>query len=179
MTSMTWGTRTADSTRGRQGGVQRLLDWWCEGLAAALAGLATTMRPPRRFRFRSTAAPFVLHTVDRRGAPTAIELPDRPASGIPAEVLRRTRGSIIEVLVPQARLAFESTLSSYQTGKTMFDSILSAESTYLRLQLDYYQYLAEHIKAIVDYEAILKGAGAGTIGARGSSSASTAQTGSM
>jgi outer membrane protein, heavy metal efflux system len=83
-----------------------------------------------------------------------------------------------EVLVPQARLAFESTLSSYQTGKTMFDSILAAESTYLRLQLDYYQYLAEHIKAIVAYEAILKGAGAGTVGARTSPSVS-AQTGSM
>ena len=84
-----------------------------------------------------------------------------------------------EVLVPQARLAFESTLSSYQTGKTMFDSILNAETTYLRLQLDYYQYLAEHIKAIVDYEAILKGAGSSAGGATVARSSATARTGGM
>lgn len=84
-----------------------------------------------------------------------------------------------EVLVPQARLAFESTLSSYQTGKTMFDSILNAETTYLRLQLDYYQYLAEHIKAIVDYEAILKGAGSSAAGGSAPRSSSAARTGGM
>jgi outer membrane protein TolC len=63
-----------------------------------------------------------------------------------------------EVLVPQAKLAFESTLTAYQTGKTNFDAVLAAESTYLRLQLDYYQYLAEHIKAVEDFEAIRRGA---------------------
>jgi outer membrane protein len=63
-----------------------------------------------------------------------------------------------EVLVPQAQMAFESTLTSYQSGRTSFDAVLAAESTYLRLQLDYYGYLAQHIKAISDFEAIRKGA---------------------
>lgn len=62
-----------------------------------------------------------------------------------------------EVLVPQARLAFESTLAAYQTGSTSFEAVLSAESAYLRLVLDYYEYLAEHVKAIVVFEAIRKG----------------------
>ena len=63
-----------------------------------------------------------------------------------------------EVLVPQSRMALDSTLASYQTGKTSFDAVLAAESTYLRLQLDYYEYLALHIKAITEFEAIAKGA---------------------
>ncbi|HUP50155.1 MAG TPA: TolC family protein [Thermoanaerobaculia bacterium] len=63
-----------------------------------------------------------------------------------------------EVLVPQARLAFESTLGSYQTGRASFDGVLAAESTYLRLQLDHYEFLAQHIKAVTDFEAIRKGA---------------------
>jgi outer membrane protein, heavy metal efflux system len=63
-----------------------------------------------------------------------------------------------EVLVPQARLAFESTLASYQTGAASFDSVLAAETTYARLQLEYYEFLAQHIKAIVAFEAIRKGA---------------------
>jgi outer membrane protein TolC len=68
-----------------------------------------------------------------------------------------------EVLVPQARLAFESTLASYQTGKSTFDSILTAETTWLSLQLQYYQYLARHLQAVIDYEAIQRGARSGRI----------------
>ena len=68
------------------------------------------------------------------------------------------------VLVPQARLAFDSTLASYQTGATSFDSVLGSETAYLRLQLDYYDYLAAHIKAIADFEAIQKGATSSAIG---------------
>ncbi|HEX6178481.1 MAG TPA: TolC family protein [Thermoanaerobaculia bacterium] len=89
-----------------------------------------------------------------------------------------------QVLVPQARLAFESTLTAYQSGKASFDSVLAAESTYLRLQLDYYQYLAQHIKAIVDFEAIHKGATAAAVApsaarASGASPGATATTSSM
>jgi hypothetical protein len=90
-----------------------------------------------------------------------------------------------EVLVPQARLAFDSTLASYQTGKSSFDSVLGSESTYLRLQLDYYDYLAAHIKAIADFEAIQKGATssatspAAAITARGGTSPVTPAMGGM
>ncbi len=63
-----------------------------------------------------------------------------------------------EVLVPQAQLAFESTLAAYQTGKAPFDAILSTETDYLRLQLQYYEFLARHAQAVVTYEALRKGA---------------------
>ena len=63
-----------------------------------------------------------------------------------------------EVLVPQAQLAFESTLAAYQTGKAPFDAILSTETDYLRLQLQYYEFLARHAQAVVAYEALRKGA---------------------
>jgi outer membrane protein, heavy metal efflux system len=67
------------------------------------------------------------------------------------------------VLVPQARLAVESALTTYQTGKGSFDSVLAAQATYLRLQTDYYEFLATHIKAIADFEALRNGARAGAI----------------
>jgi cobalt-zinc-cadmium efflux system outer membrane protein len=63
-----------------------------------------------------------------------------------------------EVLVPQARLALDSSLASYQTGRSTFDAVLATEETYLRLQLDYYDYLARHIKAIADFDALRRGA---------------------
>lgn len=63
-----------------------------------------------------------------------------------------------EVLVPQSRLAFDSTLAAYQTGRVPFEGVLAAESAYLQAQLDYYEFLAQHIKAVVDFEAIRSGA---------------------
>jgi outer membrane protein TolC len=63
-----------------------------------------------------------------------------------------------EVLVPQARMAFESTLTSYQTGAASFDAVLAAESAYAALQLDYYEFLTEFLRAQVDYEAVRGGA---------------------
>jgi outer membrane protein TolC len=65
------------------------------------------------------------------------------------------------VLLPQARLAFESTLASYQTGKSTFDAVLGAEDTYLRLQLDHVTHYSEHVKAITDFRALRRGARAG------------------
>jgi len=63
-----------------------------------------------------------------------------------------------EVLVPQAQLAFESTLAAYETGKTSFDALLATEADYLRLRLQYYEFVARHAQAIVTYEALRKGA---------------------
>lgn len=53
-----------------------------------------------------------------------------------------------EVLVPEAKLAFESALSLYQNGKAGLDAVLSSLRTYRQLNVDYYglllrQYLAE------------------------------------
>lgn len=63
-----------------------------------------------------------------------------------------------EVLVPQAQLAFESTLAAYQTGKTSFDAILDAHGSYLRARLQHLEFLGAHAQAIVNYEALRKGA---------------------
>lgn len=63
-----------------------------------------------------------------------------------------------EVLVPQAQLALDSTLASYQSGKTSLDAVLATEAEYLRLRLQYYEFVARHAQAIVAYEALQKGA---------------------
>jgi outer membrane protein TolC len=69
-----------------------------------------------------------------------------------------------EVLVPQAQLAFDSALAAYQTGRSSLDAVLSAESAYLRLQLDDTNYLAQHHKATHDLAALRSGARAGALG---------------
>ncbi len=63
-----------------------------------------------------------------------------------------------EVLVPQAQLAFESTLAAYQTGTASFEAILTAETEYLRLSLQYYEFLAQHAQAVVRYQSLRRGA---------------------
>lgn len=87
-----------------------------------------------------------------------------------------------QVLVPQAKLAFESTLTSYQSGKSTLDSVLAAESAYLRSQIDEYDFATRHMKAIVDYHAIMNGASRGaidTVAALPSSSASAPSQGAQ
>jgi outer membrane protein, heavy metal efflux system len=63
-----------------------------------------------------------------------------------------------EVLVPQAQLAFESTLAAYQTGSADFEAILTTETEYLRRNLEYYEFLAQHAQAVVRYESLRRGA---------------------
>ena len=91
-----------------------------------------------------------------------------------------------QVLVPQSRLAFESTLAAYQAGKDNFESVLASEAAYLRLQTDYYEFLARHIKAIIDSEALQRGArfgalagGQSAIGSSESRSPATPMRGGM
>ena len=64
-----------------------------------------------------------------------------------------------EVLMPQGKLAFDSTLAAYQTGKAPFDAILATETDYLRLHLRYYYFLRSRAQAAVTYEALRRGAG--------------------
>ncbi|HYC60745.1 MAG TPA: hypothetical protein VEK79_14375 [Thermoanaerobaculia bacterium] len=42
--------------------------------------------------------------------------------------------------------------------------MLASEAAYLRLAIDYYDFLARHIKAIADFQAIQRGARRGAIG---------------
>ena len=132
--------------------------------------VATVELPVRR---SSTIEPRIREAIAmRESARLRLEETRRAVSGAlaVASVVHRQASEQLrlheQVLVPQARLAFESTLAAYQSGKTSFDSVLAAESAYLRLQLDYYGYLAQHIKAIVDFEAIQKGATAAAVGPR-------------
>jgi outer membrane protein TolC len=67
-------------------------------------------------------------------------------------------------LVPQSKLAFESTRAAYEGGKTTLDAVLASEAAYLRLGIDYYDFLARHIKAVADFQAIQRGARRGAIG---------------
>lgn len=62
------------------------------------------------------------------------------------------------VLVPQAQLAFESTLAAYQAGGTTFDAVLATETAYLRLRLQYFDFLARHAQSVVRHEALRRGA---------------------
>jgi cobalt-zinc-cadmium efflux system outer membrane protein len=83
------------------------------------------------------------------------------------------------VLVPQAHLAFESTLAAYQTGKAPFDAILTTETAYHRLRLQYFDFLAAHAQAVVNYEALRAGARSGiAISTPSSSSGSTSSASS-
>ena len=77
-----------------------------------------------------------------------------------------------QVLVPQSKLAFDSSLAAYQSGRDNFESVLATETAWLRLEVDYYGFLAQHIKAITDFEALQRGARSGASG--GSMSASPA-----
>lgn len=81
-----------------------------------------------------------------------------------------------QVLVPQSKLSFDSTLAAYQSGKDNFESVLTAETAWLKLEVDYYDYLARHIKAITDFEALQHGARRGASGGlNASASLSTSQ----
>lgn len=79
-----------------------------------------------------------------------------------------------QVLVPQTQLAFESTLAAYQTGAASFDSMLATETAYLRARLQYYDFLARHAQAIVNYDALRRGARAATLSPSGSIASSAA-----
>ncbi|HET7712108.1 MAG TPA: TolC family protein [Thermoanaerobaculia bacterium] len=79
-----------------------------------------------------------------------------------------------QVLVPQSRMAFESTRAAYESGKATLEAALATEAALIRLESDYHLFLAQHIKAIVDFEAIRDGARSGAIGGSAPVTASTA-----
>ena len=77
----------------------------------------------------------------------------------------------VDKLVPAGKLGFESSLASYQTGKTTFDAVLGSLRTYLSLNVDYYEFLRQQMEAEVDIEAIRRGAHSGISGASAMTSA--------
>ena len=63
-----------------------------------------------------------------------------------------------EVLVPQAQLAFESTLSAYQTGGAPFEAVLTTQAAYLRLRLRFFELQSRAARAAVVHDALQRGA---------------------
>ncbi|HEY0787697.1 MAG TPA: TolC family protein, partial [Thermoanaerobaculia bacterium] len=91
-----------------------------------------------------------------------------------------------EVLVPQAKLAFDATLAAYQTARADFEALLGSESAYVRLATDYYEFLERALRGRADLAALQEGArtirvGAAAVSASGAASATNggAQTSSM
>ena len=64
----------------------------------------------------------------------------------------------VEQLVPEAKLGFESALTSYQTGKSTFDAVLGALQTYRTLNVDYYEFLRQLLIADAEIDALQHGA---------------------
>lgn len=79
-----------------------------------------------------------------------------------------------DVLLPQAKLAVEATLAAYEVGRVSFDAVLSTELSALRLHREYHDLLAQHIKAIVDFEALRRGARSGALAVMPSGAAAMA-----
>jgi len=63
-----------------------------------------------------------------------------------------------EVLVPEAKLAFESALTLYQNGKAGLDAVLSSLRTYRQLNVDYYRLLLRQYLAEDQIEGLVYGA---------------------
>jgi outer membrane protein TolC len=59
-----------------------------------------------------------------------------------------------EGLVPQSRLALESSLASYEAGASDFQTVLSNFTTILEYELNYHQQLANHEKALARLEEL-------------------------
>jgi outer membrane protein TolC len=128
----------------------------------------------------------------RRHAAVAEAEARRAAVGRQAEALRaqvrfRTRERVAQLraaermalvyeagLVPQAQLAYEAAIASYQAGKVPFLSVLEALSTYYRDRLDHLRLLAAHeeIRVAIDEASleaksvmpVVGGGGTGSMG---------------
>jgi cobalt-zinc-cadmium efflux system outer membrane protein len=82
------------------------------------------------------------------------------------------------VLVPEAKLAFDSALASYQNGKAGLDAVLSALRTYRQLNVDYYGLLLRQYVAEDQIEGLIHGARRGARrGARSESGSAAAVMG--
>jgi outer membrane protein, heavy metal efflux system len=79
-----------------------------------------------------------------------------------------------QVLVPQAKLAFDSTLAAYQTARADFEALLGSESAYVRLATDYYDYLERALTSRADLAALQQGARTIRVGAAGVRSSGSA-----
>ncbi len=66
-------------------------------------------------------------------------------------------------LVPAAKMAFESSLASYQAGKETFESVLASLRSYVSLRVDYFEFLEQQLRAEADIAALRSGARQGAV----------------
>ncbi|HEU5162849.1 MAG TPA: TolC family protein [Thermoanaerobaculia bacterium] len=125
-------------------------------------------------RRKATIEPRIREAIARRdAAQQRIEELRRSLTeqaAIAASVLQQATAQLAfhdEVLVPQAKMAFDSTLAAYQTARADFDALLGSESAYVRLATDYYQYLERALEARADLVALAQGARSIRVGAAG------------
>ena len=116
-------------------------------------------------RRSTTIAPRIAEAIARRDAARAqIEvLRQQLAAEFGQALAQRNEATEqinlhVDQLVPESKLGFESALSSYEAGKTTFDSVLGALQTYRMLTVDYYEFLRQQLIADAQIGAIRGGA---------------------
>lgn len=72
-----------------------------------------------------------------------------------AESARKLMELYSQRIVPQARLALESSLASYESGALDFLSVLSNFNTILDYEMNYYEQRADYLKLLAGLEAIV------------------------
>ncbi len=72
-----------------------------------------------------------------------------------AETSRRLMDLYSKLIAPQARLALESSLSSYETGSVDFLSVLSNLTTILENEMNYYESRTQFLRAVVGLEELV------------------------
>jgi hypothetical protein len=78
-------------------------NWWCEGLATAFLHVERDLNRPHHFRLPTQARPLALQPTGASRAQSDSSIP--LSEGDPTEaILARTRGSIIEIVVPAAAI---------------------------------------------------------------------------
>src|SRR5215471_8351358 len=84
--------------------ISRLFALWVEGLAAALVSVGTLLRPPRRFQLRANSKPLALYPVGPTAPEPLVSIDDNQRDKVPPAVLERTRGNIVEIVVPASAI---------------------------------------------------------------------------
>lgn len=81
--------------------IPRLFILWIDGLAAALVAVEALLYRPRRFLLRSNSRPFKLYFAGEAAPELLLTVDENRLDSIPDSVLARTRGGIIEIVVPE------------------------------------------------------------------------------
>jgi len=84
--------------------IARLFADWIDGLASAWVALARSLRRPQRFQLHTDSHQLTLEFIGRSRPESLLTIDDDNAGDIPDRVRERTRGGIIEIVVPDAAI---------------------------------------------------------------------------